>query len=93
MGRPIIKIKDRYFIWSTIVDAPISRGMTRKELEVEIMRTRGAEGLKELPARLARVEACGTSAQHANLRSLISHNRAGPDESHLSAEEIYQRYQ
>ena len=43
MPRFTIKIKDRYFHWSTIVDAPITHGMTMgymKRLEEENVQLR-----------------------------------------------------
>jgi len=93
MGRCLIKIKDKYFEWSTIVDAPITIGMSKSELEKHIKEEYGNEGLKGLPERLERVSKTGTSSliPGENLESLISENRAGENESHISADEIYEK--
>ncbi len=34
MGRVFIKIKDKYFIWSSVVDAPVSKGMDLDETKI-----------------------------------------------------------
>lgn len=93
MGRPIVKIKDKYLEWSTIVDAPVTYGMTTPELKAYIRFQYGAEGLEELPPRLARADQHGTSAlPPSSFAGLIESNRAGDNETHLSIEEIYERY-
>lgn len=93
MGRVIILIKDRYFEWSTVVDAPVSPGMTLKELRRYIRRRYGTEGLSELAERLERVQAKGTSSLiHDSLEEEILLNRAGPRETRITADEIYELY-
>ena len=34
MGRIFIKIKDKYFIWSSVVDAPVSCGLTKERTKL-----------------------------------------------------------
>lgn len=93
MGHYIIKIKDRYFEWSTVVDAPITYGMTEDELRAYMKDEYGNEGLSRLSERLARVAAKGTSSLvDDGLADLIRYNRAGPNETSLTEEEIYARY-
>lgn len=92
MGKFIIKINDKYFEWSTIVDAPITYGMSLEELSAYIRRTQGTEGLDLLPKRLERVNQKGTSAIDRTLDNLISSNRAGINEKNITAEEIYKQY-
>jgi RNase P/RNase MRP subunit POP5 len=92
MGNPIIKIKDKYFEWSTIVDAPVSRGVTKEELKGYIKRKYGEKGLSELHERLKRVEDKGTSSYVTDLEGLINCNRAGENEETLTKEEIYNKY-
>lgn len=93
MGQFIVKLREHYLVWSTIVDAPITNGMNEKQL-TRWMRSRyGSEGIKELPERLARVEAKGTSAMNEeSAESTIWLNRAGPDESTLTIVGIYHHY-
>ena len=93
MGKFIIKIKDRYFEWSTIVDAPVTYGMTLDELKEYIKEEYGNEGLSGLPQRLERVEKYGTSSHyHESVKQLCSSNRAGENEKHISLKQIYKQY-
>ncbi len=93
MPRYLIKIKDKYFEWSTIVDAPLTYGMNEDELKFYIKEKYGNEGLAELPARLERVEKQGTSC-HFNytLEDIGGCNRAGNKEKSLTIDEIYEKY-
>lgn len=91
MGKAIVKIKDLYFEWS--VDAPVTYGMTKQELFDFIKEEYGNEGLKELPARLERVEKTGTSFYYGNtIEELVSNNRAGANEECLSLDDLYKQY-
>jgi hypothetical protein len=45
----IIKLEDKYVVWSTIVDAPISRGMSKEKLSQYIEFHYGEGGLTDLP--------------------------------------------
>ena len=92
MGRGLIKIKDLYFEWSTVVDAPVSGGMTLDQLTEYTRFRQGQDGVDELPNRLKRIEQTGTSFYDDTLADLLACNRAGAGESHLSAEEIYQKF-
>jgi RNase P/RNase MRP subunit POP5 len=92
MGRYIIKIRDQYLEWSTIVDAPVTYGMTLQELREYIKEEYGNEGLEELPQRLERVEKTGTSAHGGDLEGTLLCNRAGLDETELTEDEIYDVY-
>ena len=89
MGQFIIKLEDKYAIYSTIVDAPIAGGMTLEELHEWTRFKYGQAGIDELPARLARVEAKGTSAiNEESAQSTVSGNRAGKNESTLTWEQL-----
>jgi hypothetical protein len=93
MPRAIIKIKDKYFEWSTVVDAPVTNGMTEAELLEYVKERHGSEGLRQLPERLARVRANGTSFHaYGNLDELLKLNRAGDGETCLTKDEIYAKY-
>lgn len=93
MGRGLVKIKDKFFEWSTIVDAPISWGMSLDELTEHIKRTQGEEGLAVLAGRLERIAKTGTSFYDYTLEELLSFNRAGLNEVSISENEIYKRFQ
>ncbi len=94
MGRMLVQIKDRYFEWSTVVDAPVTYGMTLPQLRHYIKEEYGRQGLEELPKRLERCAERGHSAQgdNSSLASFLACNRAGPKESCLSAAAIYKQY-
>lgn len=93
MGRFIVKLEDYYFEWSTISDRPATFGMKLDEFTRFYREEYGRRGMQELPARLERVEKCGTSSYDSETpEELFLCNRAGPNESKLSAEEIYKAY-
>lgn len=80
MGSFILKVAGAYIEWSTITDAPVTFGMTREEFEAHYREQNGAQGMKELPARLARVDATGTSSmlpEHQSADDVMWLNRAG----------------
>lgn len=92
MPRYIVKIKDQYFEWSTVVDAPVTYGMSLDEFKEYYQSEYGS--VCGLDARLERVEAKGTSSQiDANLKECIGFNRAGENEKQISIAQIYKRYQ
>lgn len=93
MGRCLIKIKDLYFEWSTVVDAPVTYGMTLDELKAYIKEERGNDGLKELPRHLENIDRQGTAMQtNYTLAELVANNRAGENEKRISLDAIYKRY-
>lgn len=92
MPKHIVKIRDRYFEWSTVVDAPVTYGMTLDELREHVREEYGNSGLEALPRRLERVERKGSSAHRGDLDSLLRVNRAGDRESHATEAEIYRRF-
>lgn len=96
MGKAIVKIKDKYFEWSTVVDAPITYGMSKSQLEEYIKNEYGRQGLGALPERLKRVEEKGHSFRGGygmmTLDELLACNRAGEKEEELTAEQIYDKY-
>jgi hypothetical protein len=88
MPNYIVKLGTKYLEWSTIVDAPITHGMTREELHDYIKSEYGEAGLRSLPERLERVEATGTSSRIGTLEGHIACNRAGPKETELTFDEL-----
>lgn len=94
MGRPIIKIKEKYFIWSTVVDAPVTYGMTREELEDYYQAEYGRQGMYDFEDRMKDVEKKGVSEAYFNksVKDLIKGNRAGPNETKLTLDQIYEQY-
>lgn len=100
MGRPIIEIRNpaddtdrRLLIWSTVVDAPITYGMTEAALREYIKEEEGQSGLRELDDRLERVRTKGTSSyDDATWQDTIRFNRAGPNETELDIAGIWAAY-
>jgi hypothetical protein len=93
MGNPIVKLGGKYLVWSTIVDAPVSYGMTLAELETYVREEDGRRGVDELGRRLQRVAEKGTSSfDDKDADDTIWLNRAGPDETPLHREEIIEFY-
>lgn len=89
----ILKLNDHYLEWSTIVDAPVTFGMTLEEFQDYYRQRYGEHDFERLSERLKRVEEKGTSSiNDKNVDDTISFNRAGPKESCLSREEIVEWY-
>lgn len=85
MGNSIVKHcisgKDRYLVWSSIVDAPITYGITKKQL-LQFWRTEyGRSGVEDLERRLA-------AGRTKTVDCMVSCNRAGKDETRLTTEQI-----
>lgn len=92
MGRSIVKLGDYYLEWSTIVDAPVTFGMSLEEFKEYYLAEYGRQGFGDLERRLERVEQSRTSYRIGTLDDLLLCNRAGPDDSELTKVEIYKAY-
>jgi hypothetical protein len=93
LGIGLIKIKDKYFEWSTIVDAPVTLSMSLRELKAYTKSEYGKSGMNELEERIHRCEMYGTSFMGGgNVEDIVSRNRAGFEEACLTMDEIYNIY-
>ena len=93
MPNYIIKIRDHYLEWSTVSDAPETFGMTLTEFRDYYRDEYGRASMDSLDKRLSRVEQNGVSAlNYKSVADLIRTNRAGPSESTLTIDEIYEAY-
>lgn len=97
MARYIVMLKDGrrrwYLEWSSVVDAPVTTGMTLPELRRYIREEYGRDGLRFLPERLERVKLKGSSTlDDASADDVLSFNRAGESETRLSKEQIIDYY-
>ena len=94
MPRYIIKLDEKYLEWSTIVDAPVTYGMTEKDFSQYYKEQYGIQGYEnDYRSRMERVNATGTSAfGYKSVDELIRNNRAGKNEENLSKEEIIQHF-
>jgi hypothetical protein len=96
MPRFIIKLTDKhndYFLdWSTIVDAPITYGMDEEEFLKYHLEEYGKNESQDAPQRIKRAKETGTSSLCYTLDELIDFNRAGPNETNLTYDELVEKY-
>ena len=94
MGKFIVRMQDCYLEWSTITDSPITFGMALGEFKEYYQDTYGRRGSWDLQIRLERADEHGSSAHRSRYwpPDLFSGNRAGPNESELTEDEIYKAY-
>lgn len=92
MPRGILKLQNKYCVWSTVVDAPVTNFDTRERLEMYWRDEYGRQGMNELPSLLRMVEETGTSFRGTTAAELIEGNRAGPDESELTESLLLEHY-
>lgn len=93
MPRYIIKLNDQYLEWSTVVDAPITFGMSLAEFKEHYRSEYGEDGMRCLAERLERVERVGTSEIGAmRIEDTISCNRAGDNDKRLTKKQIVAKY-
>ncbi len=86
---------DAYVEWSTVVDAPVTYVMTRREMHEYVLREYGRMGIGALnEAELARLDGQhGTTSQFTSLAEILGYNRAGNLDEHLSTvEALLARY-
>lgn len=83
----------QYFIWSKVVDAPITYGMTEYELVLHTQVYQGESGVTVLRERMERARERGhSSVIYDDLHQLTRTNRAGYKGTRLSFEEIVRIY-
>lgn len=93
MPRYIVGHKGLYFEFSTVSDSPSSYVMTREEFKDWYAKEYGQVGLRELPERMARVDAKGTSCvDDSSAYDTVRQNRADHGEKHLSLKQILIQY-
>jgi hypothetical protein len=85
---------ERFLEWSTVVDAPVTLGMTEDELRHWHRAEYGRyEDDATIDARIERCRASGTSSFiPSSVEAVVRYNRAGPDETCLTLEEIVADY-
>jgi RNase P/RNase MRP subunit POP5 len=97
MGNFIIKFDTpdgpRYLEYSTIIDAPVTFGMTLDEFKQHYLEEYGRVGMNDLDGRLERVEQTGSSSYiHKNRAATIRNNRAGRGGTCLTEKQIVDYY-
>lgn len=95
MGWSIIKLKDKYLVYSSVVDAPITFGMDKSELIAFFKEEMGRLHVVSVSFKrsLERVDKCGTSLMlDKSAEETLEGNHAGPDGECLTPEEVYKAY-
>lgn len=81
-----------YLMWSTIIDAPVTRGMAREDFEAWCQDEYGSRAMRDFPDRMARADATGTSYLDRTLNDTIACNRAGEHEACLTMAQLVAQY-
>jgi hypothetical protein len=96
MGRSILKLETpkgpRYLEYSSIVDAPITWGLTLEVFEQYYKEEYGQQGLNGLVERMFRVEMTGSSMWGSSLEETIRCNRAGLNGTELTIQQFTEFY-
>jgi hypothetical protein len=79
-------------VWSSVVDAPITYGLTECGLLCWIEQEWGREGLHWWEKKKKLVEMTGISEELYTVAGVLSNNRAGPSETELTEREIVTAY-
>jgi hypothetical protein len=94
----IIKLEDGekeyYLEWSTVVDAPVTFGMSKDDFLRHYAHQYGHSRtiLSELDRRMERVDETGTSARGMTVDEVLVGNRAGPLEKFLTKKQIIEKF-
>lgn len=98
MPRFIIKLsdeitgKDYYIEWSTVVDAPVTYGVSLEDFKEYYKNEYGNNGMKGFDSLIEETNKSGTSSPYYNLQSLLDYNRAGENDKTLDKESILEKY-
>lgn len=97
MARTIIKLSEGeqswYLEFSSVVDAPVTDGMSLEEFKEYYRDEYGRSSMEEMEKRLAEVEAKGTSSRmYDSAEAVLRYNRAGVNETQLTIQQIIDHY-
>lgn len=85
MAHAVIRAEGTYFLWSTVVDAPITEAMSRDKMREHLLWRYGHSEEAAIDQGLARADETGTSSLYGlNIEEIKKYNRAGPKEGRLS---------
>lgn len=88
----ILKIKDKYCIWSKEDKRPNSYLMNKDELLTYIEEKEGEDSEDSLPSRLTRLEEKGLSIKSFSKDFFLDNNKAGQNNEKISEDDIYSQY-
>lgn len=94
MPKFVVKLKDKYLEWSTVVAAPVTRGMTREQMARYLFQRETELAERNVEEVLSKADEYGTSRfpWEEGVRTAIVDNRAGDDEVEITLDEIYEKY-
>lgn len=96
MPRYIMKLekgnRSYYMEWSTIVDAPVTRGMPLGQFAEYYRERYGSYGSRNLQSRIDRANRYGCSSVFDSRESLIEANHAGDGGKKLTKEQIIEQF-
>jgi hypothetical protein len=94
MPKFVVKLKDKYLEWSTVVAAPVTRGMTREQMARYLMQRETELAERSVEEVLKRADEYGTSRfpWEEGIRAALVCNRAGDGEVEITQDEIYEKY-
>lgn len=96
MARAIIKIKDKYFIWSTMTDSPIIYGATEEQILNFFIKEAVEEAKIAFDNQMKRVKKIGHGYRglfkNESVENIVSCNKLGEHGTALSIDEIYEIY-
>lgn len=99
MGQSLIKLidpldqKEYWLVWSTVVDAPITYGLSLDELREYWREEYGRSGMDGLERSIELANETGFSSRiRKSLEDVICANHAADDGSELTLEQIIQKY-
>lgn len=87
MPRYICHHNGKFFEWSTVVDAPVTRAMTAAKFREHYAFEYGRCSLDRLEQRMSRAIETGSSVGES-LEEVFACNRAGPNETELDFEQV-----
>lgn len=98
MARIILKIKDDktnkeyYLEWSTIIEAPVTYGLSLAGFKEYYKDEYGKVGLKVLEEEMERINRTGTNSKYNTAEYYFENNQAGRHGACIDKEEILNRY-
>ena len=98
MGTALLRLMDGetewWLEWSTVVDAPVTYGMTEAQLGEHIMTTQGSDGLGRLSRRMEVARSRGglASTSFLDYERDVDHNRAGAKETSITIAQLIDVY-
>ncbi len=93
MASTLVRLGAKIIVWSSVVDAPTHILDDEDDVRAWTKEEYGGFGLRELPARLERLRAKGTSSLiYESAEDAVSGNRAGKGETELTFEQLVAYY-